>query len=597
MTQLAHLGIEYSDTGLRVAVLVGGRLERIALPAIDNQVLLDTGNGIGSLGVSFPGLFRIIGAPGSSGGVDFLERIFKSIRNVVERGFKKQIGRTVIAVPTGLMSMRRSTLVSSAAAAGLKNVDLVDISIPPAIAYSATTDAPTTQLSYYCGYGECEFALLRVAPRRVKVLASGIARSVSGQLFDAHLIEAIVLALRERNVFLGLKGFRSKQWLEFRRIAAKARDDLDKKPEVDVTLPPTLVGAGRTVRVTLSTLGWAARMAPTVKTTLDDVVALLEQNEIQSSELDAVIAVGDTATKDPMLAMLAQAFPGKVRVGEIGVIAAAAATYSAWLEPLSADEVQFDKQLSYYLSPYAARPVSPIEAPDGKAVGPQVVSDIAVEEMIATGGPARAGETNPFAPARDAPAMDTPLSSADDESVNKVAAAKELIERGRSLIEEAGRLLQNLDSPEEASDPIDDQSHERGTAQLFMTQADDFLSRGRYLEAVALAHRAYQEANLDATIFAGMLRVHVSAAMAMDKPEQYSDAIQTLMCAHSHDQTDKSVHQALAARHYQQAQAMEKQDPKSAMVAVNEALRFDPKHQHALAMFEILAKASASNVE
>jgi actin-like ATPase involved in cell morphogenesis len=597
MSSLAHLGIEYSDTGLRIAVLFDGRLERIVLPMIEHEVLLDRHHNTGSLGVSFPGLFRLVGTAGTRGAGDILPRIFSAIRDTVMRSLKKQIGRVTIAVPTRLMSVGRSILLNSAATAGFEDVELIDVSIPSAVVYSTAADAATTQLVYYLGYGECEFALLRVVPGRVSVIDTGIVASASDQQFDAQLIEAIVLALRERSVFLGLQAFRSQQWLEFQRIAAKARKDLGRNPAIDVVLPQMLVGSSRTVRLTLSGAGLAARMAPIIQTTIEDVGAMLEQNEIKPSELDAVIALGDTATRYPVAAMLAQAFPGKVRVGEAGLIAAAAANYSAWLERGSGKSGQIDRHLSLYLSPYQAQPALSIDQLDGKSSAPPVVSDIAVDEVVSAGGIVRAVDPNAVVASREASTTDAGSSNADDESATAVTAAKELIERGRSLIEEAGRLLQNVESRQGTVEAKDDEPLEKTAAQLFMSQAEEFITRGRYLDAVALAHRAYQEDNLDAATLAGMLRIHVLAGLAMDKPEQYSDAIQTLMCAHSHDQTDKSVHRALAARHLRHAQAMKERDPKSAMAAVKDALRFDPKHEESQALFDLLTKLNANKAQ
>lgn len=130
---------------------------------------------------------------------------------------------------------------------------------------------------------------------------------------------------------------------------------------------------------------------------------------------------------------------------------------------------------------------------------------------------------------------------------------------------------------------------------VLMTQAEDLLGRGLHVEAVNLAHRAYEEASLDGGIFARMLRVHLKAALALDQPEQYTDAIQLLMCAHSHDQTDRSVHQALATRHFQHARAMhERGDDDAALTAVKIALRYDPKHSEAQSMFDLLSGSAAS---
>src|SRR5258705_11616517 len=95
-----------------------------------------------------------------------------------------------------------------------------------------------------------------------------------------------------------------------------------------------------------------------------------------------------------------------------------------------------------------------------------------------------------------------------------------------------------------------------------------------------------------------MLKVHVTAGLALHEPDQYEDAIKLLMCAHSHDRTDKSVHRALAARHYMHARAMhERNDEAAALEAVNDALRFDPKHQEAVALLVQLKSAAARDAQ
>ena len=587
MSPYAHLGIEYNDLGLRIAVLVDGQLRTIGSP-FDDQVLFDSKGSIGPLSVGFPGFFRLLGDPRTSGGDTVLRGFFRVLHKAMVDELHKELGRLVVAVPTGLMSGHRALIVNSAQASGFNDVELVDVSVPSAIVYSSSTDTPTTQLVYYLGYGECEYALLRVVPGRVSVIDSGIARSVSGQLFDAQLIEAIILALREQNIFLGLKGFRSKQWLEFRRIAAKAREDLGKNETVKVAMPQALIGDTGAVRLTLSAAGFAARMAPTIKGTIDDINGLLEQNEIKATDLDAVVALGDTAVRHPVTALLAQAFPGKVKAGDINTIAAAAATYSAWLQRKSTDG-GVDRHLSFYLSPYQGPAGLALQQLDGASL--PIVTEVTVEGTATA--PARASEPD------SAPATPTGGNAPVPDAV---ATAREMIERGRNLIEEAGRLLQRLEpgSPAagEQAAAATQEDDDTGAAQIFMDQAEELLARGRYAEAVNLAHRAYAEASLDGKIFAAMLRVHVTAALAMHEPDQYEDSIKLLLCAHSHDRTDKSVHRALAARHYMHAQAMhERNDEAAAMEAVNEALRFDPKHQEAQDLLGQIKNAEAGKAE
>src|SRR5205823_3325030 len=143
--------------------------------------------------------------------------------------------------------------------------------------------------------------------------------------------------------------------------------------------------------------------------------------------------LGDNAIRHPISTMLAQAFPGRVQVGDIGTVAAAAATYSGWLERKSEASAN---QLSYYLTPYEAPSVGALDWLDGKDPGPPVVTNVTIEEAAA---PPSAGGAAPASASANGPMTGEASASAGSESANTVAAAKDLIERGRGLIEEAGR--------------------------------------------------------------------------------------------------------------------------------------------------------------
>ena len=78
----------------------------------------------------------------------------------------------------------------------------------------------------------------------------------------------------------------------------------------------------------------------------------------------------------------------------------------------------------------------------------------------------------------------------------------------------------------------------------------------------------------------------------MSRPEDYQDAIQVLNCAHGHDPTDRTVHRALAERHYMKAAQMwSRRNHALALEATRSALKFDPKHEHARRLFEKLMEA------
>jgi len=581
---MAHLGIQYTDLGLHLVVLSGAQLRPIQLP-IGEQALFDRygriarpelGQDAVELGVAFPGFFTMIGDTERGNVNEVVRQILDAARVVVEKKLGSQLGKAVIAVPHALMSLRRAALVSSAQAAGLNDVELVDAATPCAVVYSSSVKDPATLLVYSIGYGECECALLRFARGRVKVLDSGIVERASGQLFDVHLMEALVLALREQNVFLGLKGFRPEQWVEFRRIAALARAELSTRDSAQLALPPSIAGDGMAIQFTLSAAGLAGKLAPAFKLTLDEVEALLERNEIKPSEIDAVIAIGDKATRYPGAALLAQTFPGKVMIGNARTVAAAAAAYSGWLVDGSADARH---PLTTYFS--AFDPDAKPAAVGSESDAPPVVTAVSITPI----------DGAPEAPTAAAVEMNADAQDgASGAPATTVATAKDLIERGRHLIEVASQMLHELDGKAPLAE-AEDESAEAGPADVLIAQAESLLARGLHLEAVSLAHRAYAEANFNGRIFAAMLRIHVEAAMALDQADGYEDSIRLLMCAHSHDRTDQSVHRALAARHLKHAQAMLDSDSKAAFAAVMDALRFDPKHADALSLFDRLSGA------
>ena len=588
MGRAVHIGIEYADFGPRIAVLIDGVLHSIALlpdPA-DDLILVDSQppRKLSGLGIAFPTLLDAIGRPEIKNH-DLVGALLRVIYDNIERKAGKQSGRAIFAIPMGLTSGRRSALVARAQEAGFSDIELVDASIPSGMVFSSDNERPTTQLVYHLGYGDCEYALLRVVRGRVKVLDSGVADGLSGQLIDLQIMEAIVLALRAHNVFLGLKSFRAKQWLQFRRIVAKAREDLARKPVVEILLPPNLVSNTGSIRITLSAAGLVARFGPVIKNTIDDLIALLERNDVKREEIDAVIALGDTATRPPVAAFLAHAFPGKVMIGDLGTVAAASAVYSAWLERLP-NGADLGIDLSHYLSPYEGPELS-LDQPQSDGADPPLISGILVEEIASPAAPTPPGTS---ASARDQPPPK--MSDADAAVRGRSAAdtAKELIEQRR--YPEAIAVLQRLASESKDTRPPPEASS--NAPEVLMLQAESFQERGLYMEAVALSHQAYEESGRQGELFARMLGVHIKAAAALSEPEQYDDAIRILMCAHTHDQTDRGVHQALAARHYGHALAMHAAaDDAAAREAVLEALRFDPKSPQALALSDELNRTPA----
>jgi hypothetical protein len=112
---------------------------------------------------------------------------------------------------------------------------------------------------------------------------------------------------------------------------------------------------------------------------------------------------------------------------------------------------------------------------------------------------------------------------------------------------------------------------------------------------VGLAHTAYGEAPRDPEVFAGMMRVHVEAGQALDRPEDYETSVRFLLCAYRHDQTDRAVHKALAERHLRHAVALRRLNNLSgALKAAETALEYDPNHAEARSLHRELTAPPAS---
>lgn len=601
-----HIGFEFGDLGIKAAVLVDGTARPLqTLPGpFENLVLVRDSVEQTPLGIAFPGFLRSIGtqatvttAKGVMSAADLALALLSAYHKLVTDRFGAISGTTVIAVPSALSSQSRSALVGCAKAAGFGDAVLVDACIPATTVFAGGTDKPTTQLVYSLGYGECEHALLRVVRGRVKVLESCVLSSVSGQRFDARVMEAIVLALREHNIFLGLKTFQPAQWRAFRTLAAAGRDALGRKAVADVTLPATLVASGPPIRLTLSANGLAGQIVPALEDTIEDVLAMLERHDVKPDTLDAVIALGDTATVFPAADLLAQTFPGLVQAGHSGTVAAAAAMYASWLERNGPDSVGGGNgRLLHYLAPYKRD--AAFSGVDVRISGSvRLVS--AVETLPAASEPAAASAVSGGASARDGSQVPPPRESPAprDGAPNPhrtMGLVAPLIEQGR-LLEAAQMLLQMVpqdlapgappatiaQAPAVPAAPVapPQPATPPSTARLLMDEAKGLLGRGLQGEAVNLAHRAHGEDRLDPEIFTDMLRVHLMAALALKEPAFYRDAVRLLHCALSHDPASRGLRDGLLLRHLLHAEAMlDERDTAGAREAIEAAAALDPAH-------------------
>lgn len=570
MSSPLTVGIDYGDLRIRAAYAQDGEAHLLPLQhSIDGPIYFDPYANISSLGVGFPTLLQTVGndTPLSVGGAtetaeSLVTQRLAAIQRALLEATGQPAGPTVLAIPAALSQRRRRTLIGCAQQAGFQEPTLIDMGTAAAVGDHRDREEASTSLVYRLGYGDCEISLVRLARGRCRVVGSALLPRVSGEMLDALVMESVVLALREKRVFLGLKQFSSSDWLEFRHAAEVARVAMGTRPEVKMRLPPQLAKSGSVLSLRLSLAGFSLRVAPLVERTVDSILGLLEQNELTLSNVDRFLLVGGVARTPPVSDILASAFEHRPKPVPNATVAFGALLHASRLTgaplrlPVVDDEPFAGAEGSTATTTLARRPEP------GPSSDPRHEVFVLVEE--------KASEVRP--PSEQRSAVAPPPSPPD----GGLAQVRRLLDQGR--VDEAEALLAQV-ADEVSTLRKEVQGAKPTGAQLLMRRARALLARGQGLEAVSVAHQAYDEAPDDPVVFSGMMAIHAEAALAMNQPEDYERSLQVLRCAHKHDQTDRSVHKAIAERHLIHAVAMGKRgNMAKALESVQAGLTFEPKH-------------------
>jgi actin-like ATPase involved in cell morphogenesis len=586
MTDKAYVGIEFGDLELGVAYIVDSEPLSLPLPVDISgpQILFDPYSETSSIGVGFPTVLQKLGTPISfthmslkmgqeMRGSKVEQRvetpesmITQCLATINQRVLKvtgKPIGGVVIAVPAMLRQNNRQALLDCARDAGFNELSLIDRCTAAAIGYHNNyIDKSTTAVVYDLGYGNCEYALLRLVGERCRVMASGAMPEVSGEALDALAIEAIVLALRKEKIYLGLKHFTPFQWYELRHIVANARNTMAEKQEAFITLIPKLTGLDETITFSYLSEPFKIKVAPLINKTIDGVHGVLEQNALELADIDSILIVGSSARQPPVYDILNEAFEGKAIHTEPNLIANGAAWHANHLAMNSVARVDAepDKQITQLNKGVEEKTYARGLAVDDSEADAKFIKLVNVED-------------------------DSYQQSSLKQSPTLVITADLSLEMVRKLIElemweEATLLLDFMSKEIEALRTKLQHDEQQDVARMLIQQALSLVESGyELIRAVDLTHRAYKQAPNDPEVFEGMLKVHAQAGLHMVSPEEYETSIQILMCALGHDQTNLSIRQALAERYYKHAVAMhESNNSARAFEIVDKALAFDAKH-------------------
>jgi hypothetical protein len=595
MEQQVCAGIDYGALRLHVGYATENGPTMLPQTAAASRplVLFDPTRSISSLGVGFPSVLHSVGV-----GTPFLLADQRStpealvsarLKIIAERLYEasgSEPGATAFAVPAGLSQTRRHALLDCAKASGFASASLLERSIAVALGTRRENGQPGTFLVFHLDYSDCEYALVRLGRGRSWMVGSGLAPNISGELLNALVMEDMILALRHEHVFLGLRSLSPAQWHDFRSVAEAARNRFGRKSTTGVRIGPQLAGAGTTISVEFSSPDYARAVRQRLQRTMEGIDALLDGNDLDRSGIDGLYLTGDASTSFPVADFFGSCFPGKVFRVHDDAIALGATIHAA--------EIAGRK-----LNAHAGM-LTPIEGRRAILDGPEAES---------TGAPGTAQFTTVARIDRPdaAPAASSFASPAGSGKSKVQEAARDRLEQA-NLMASQGRYAEAeelISAVAREVETLREQIRKQASTAAPLSEAEQYIRRaqamlidGLYFEAVRLAHLGYAEAPHEPAILTAMMKVHADAALGMAKPEQYTDAINILTCAHGHDPTNKGIHKALADRHLLQALTLFRLNNfERALEATRAALTFDPKRSEAHRLLAMLTDTASGPEE
>ena len=455
------------------------------------MILCDPHANISSLGVGFPSIVASVGQNWTL----YVGRRRCTIEELVRTELQyphlvanrvghNGVDHTTIAVPHALSASKREALLSITKELGWSSIELVDAASLASMTCVAEVDKPKTALVIHIGYDAGEFALIRLARGRTRMVDQGIIKGISGETIDARIMELIILGLRGHNVFLGIKNFTSERWLEFQKTAAEAHLAIIRRENAKISLPTTVVNGVKPLRIALSRIALAQNVAPQLEAALEPLAVTLEMNELSVDDIDAVIAAGEAATRFPVANWLAERFGEKLQLADQGTVAAMAAVH-ALRKPRNGDGAhQPDTDWSFYLLPPETQGGPRTSGKDG-AAGSEGEAPTSFVTEVSTGD----DEGAPPPPSSTEAARPKPSTAArGDGTEEAVAETKRLLDAGdyraaeRVLSALARRLENDAVKPPPAYSP----------AERYIAEAVTALERGDVGGAVERSHFAYE---------------------------------------------------------------------------------------------------------
>jgi molecular chaperone DnaK (HSP70) len=533
-----------------------------------------------------------------------LERRFHELKQHLKTQTGCATRQLVIAVPALYPGYQREALHNIATQSGIPKVHLLNDSMAAVIAHTHKREMTSTILVYGMGYGGYEIGLIRVAKKHLSTLAYRGESSPSGAYFDAIIMQNCLQAFNMAGLWSPSQDLSSRAWLRLRDWAQKLKEAMSSKREVS---EPLKLGEAGWHDASISVLASAFEhsIRPAIEDTLLVIKGILQEVNLSPADVDELLVVGGS-TRIPLLQdMLADRFSRKPVILDDLAIVRGAAIYSSQLG-LNAGLPQTDiakLNADGEQTPAPAAPLPPLkihvetpaasntdtDAPRGRSeTSESNESNVQKPPVIKIVSPEASSVDNGARESRDGKKTLGSIELGLAHRQKLFEYAHQLIDQGyyeraigylQSIAQDAQALLATIAAPKLSSSSREVEEILRSSYEL--------LTQGRYQQAVEESHRAHTLDSETPSVFQQMIDIHCEAAMSNSSVEGYPKAMEWLMCAYQLNRTNQMIHKRIAERHFIHAQQI-KQSKEAALRALEECLHFNPDHQGAVELQQIL---------
>jgi Hsp70 protein len=620
LSETIDIGFDFGSLGGRLAYVSNSEIVTPPMPPdwVDPEcwILCETAPA-STLGVQFTTIKSHLGTQASKrdeaheGAAATLQRRLLEFRQGFEAQTRCTTGQFVIAIPALYPGYKREALHNIAAQSGVPKVHLLNDSMAAIISHTHGREMASTILVYGMGYGGYEIGLIRVAKKHLRTLAYKGGSSPAGALFDKAIMEACLQGFYMAGLWWPGRDLSKPAWLRLRNWAQRLKEQMSSNREIIQLLTLHEAGWEDEMLISIPTSTYEHSIRPPLEITLLATEQVLQEAKMSARDVDEVLLVGGT-TRTPLLQeMVADRFSRKPVILDELAIVRGAAIYASQLGTnggLSANEsvrLSSDDEPS----PAATSPLPPlkislrVETPvasgtDAGTSPEQTETDVTKETktqkppVIKIISPQASSVDHEPRESRNGPKTLSSMELGLAHRQKLFEYAHQLIDQGyyeramgylQSIAQDAQALLATITTrkPSLVSNEVEE----------LLRTSYELLKQGRYQQAVEQSHHAHALASETPSVFQQMIDIHCEAAMSNSSIEGYSKAMEWLMCVYNLDRSNKRIHKRIAERHFIHAQQI-KQSKHEALQALEKCLSFNPDHQGAVELQQILTAAN-----